>query len=64
MRDLDVEIPSQELIETLRERIAELEDLEARGAATPDSCEILVDLQELLDKLQTMLSEQAGRTLH
>ena len=64
MRELDVEIPSQGLIETLRERIAELEDLEARGAATPDSCEILVDLQELLDKLQTMLSEQAGRTLH
>ena len=64
MREIDVEIPSQGLIETLRERIAELEDLEARGAATPDSCEILVDLQELLDKLQTMLSEQAGRTLH
>jgi len=64
MRDLDVEVPSQELIETLRERIAELEDLEARGAATPDSCEILVDLQELLDNLHTMLSEQAGRTLH
>ena len=64
MRELDVEIPSQGLIETLRERIAELEDLEARGAATPDSCEIVVELQELLDKLQTMLSEQAGRTLH
>ena len=63
MRELDVEMPSQGLIETLRERIAELEDLEARGAATPDSCEMLVDLQELLDKLQTM-SEQAGRTLH
>jgi hypothetical protein len=64
MRDLDVEVPSQELIETLREHIAELEDLEARGAATPDSCEILVDLQELLDNLHTMLSEQAGRTVH
>jgi len=36
---------SQELIETLRQHIAELEDLEARAAATPDSCEILVDLQ-------------------
>ena len=64
MRDLDVEVPSQELIETLRERIAELEDLEARGAATADSCEVLVDLQELLDKLQTMLSERAGKTSH
>ena len=62
MRDLDVEVPSQELIEALRERIAELEDIEARG--TPDTCEILVDLQELLDKLQTMLSEKANRTLH
>jgi len=64
MRELDVEIPSQGLIETLRERIAELEDLEARGAATPDTCEMLVELHELLDKLQTMLSEQAGRTSH
>ena len=62
MRELDVEIPSQGLIETLRERIAELEDLEARGAATPDTCEMLVELHELLDKLQMMLSEQAGRT--
>ncbi len=47
MRELDVEIPSQGLIETLRERIAELEDLEARGAATPDTCEMLVELHEL-----------------
>ena len=64
MRELDVEIPSQGLIETLRERIAELEDLEARGAATPDTCEMLVDLHELLDKIYRMLSEQAGRTSH
>ena len=64
MRELDIRIPSQGLIETLRERIAELEDLEARGAATPDTCEMLVELHELLDKLQTMLSEQAGWTLH
>ena len=62
MREFDVEIPSQGLIEILRERIAELEDLEARGAATPDTCEILVDLQELLDKLQTM-SKLAGRCI-
>ena len=62
--DRDVRIHSKDLIETLRKHIAELEDLEARGAATPDSCEILVDLQELLDNLHTMLSEQAGRTLH
>jgi hypothetical protein len=64
MREFDVEIPSQGLIEILRERIAELEDLEARGAATPDTCEMLVDLHELLDEIYRMLSEQAGRTLH
>ena len=55
---------SQELIKTLRERLVELEHLEASGAATPDTCEMLVDLQELLDKLYRMLSERAGKTLH
>jgi hypothetical protein len=65
MMDLDAKIHSVELIETLRERIAELEDLEARGAATPDSCEMLVDLHELLDELyRMMLSERAGKTSH
>ena len=64
MRDLDVEIPSQELIETLRERIAELEDLEARGAATPDTCEILVDLQELwINFKRCCRSKLAGRCI-
>ena len=62
--DRDVRIHSKELIETLRKRIVELEDLEARRAATPDTCEMLVELHELLDKLQTMLSERAGRTSH
>ena len=62
--DRDVRIHSKDLIETLRKRIVELEDLEARGAATPDTCEMLVELHELLDKLQTMLSERAGRTSH
>jgi hypothetical protein len=65
MMDLDAKIHSVELIEILRERIAELEDLEARGAATPDSCEMLVDLHELLDELyRMMLSERAGKTSH
>jgi hypothetical protein len=64
MMDLDANIHSVELIETLRGRIA-LEDLEARGAATPDSCEMLVDLHELLDELyRMMLSERAGKTSH
>ena len=62
--DRDVRIHSKELIETLRWRIAELDDLEARRAATPDTCEMLVELHELLDKLQTMLSERAGKTSH
>ena len=63
--DLDAKIHSVELIETLRGRIAELEELEARGAATLDSCEMLVDLHELLDELyRMMLSERAGKTPH
>jgi hypothetical protein len=55
---------SQEFIEILRERLAELEHLEARGAATPDTCEMLVDLHELLDEIYRMLSERAGKTSH
>jgi hypothetical protein len=64
MRGLDVEISSQELIKTLRERLAELEHLEAHGAATPDTCEMLVDLHKLLDELYRMLSERARKTSH
>jgi hypothetical protein len=55
MMDLDDKIVSKGIIETLRERMVELEDLEATGAATPDTCEMLVDPHELLDKLDTML---------
>ena len=63
--DRDVRIHSKDLIETLRKSIAELDDLEARRAATPDTCEMLVvELHELLDKLQSMLSEHAGKTSH
>jgi hypothetical protein len=65
MMDLDAKIHSVELIETLRGRIAEAEDLEARGVATPDTCEMLVDLHELLDELyRMMLLERAGKTSH
>jgi hypothetical protein len=65
MMDLDANIHSGELFETLRGRIAELEELEARGAATPDSCEMLVDLHDLLDELYRMMfSERAGKTSH
>jgi hypothetical protein len=64
MMDLDAKTHSVELIETLRERIAELEDLEARGAATPNTCEMLVDLHDFPDELYRMLSERAGKTSH
>ena len=61
--DRDVRIHSKDLIETLRKRIVELEDLEARRAATPDTCEMLVELHELLDKLYTMMLERARQNL-
>lgn len=64
MMDLDAKILSKGLIETLRERLAELEDLEAAGAATADTCEMLVDLHELLDRLDQKMSEHAGKTTH
>ena len=51
MMDLDAKIHSGEPVETLRGRIAELEELEARGAATPNYCEMLVALHDLLDEL-------------
>ena len=42
-------IPSKTIRETLRHQIAELESLEATGVATPDTCEMLVDLYNLMD---------------
>jgi hypothetical protein len=64
MMNIDVKRPPSRLIETLRQRIAELEDLEASGAATPDSCEMLVDLQELLDKLDRIMPGRVSNTSH
>jgi len=61
MMDLDDKIVSKGIIATLRERMVELEDLEATGAAKPDTCEMLVDPHELLDKLDTMLQERTAR---
>ena len=57
MMDLDVKIPSKTIMETLRHQIAELEALEATGVATPDTCEMLVDLYNLMDRLDAMLLE-------
>ena len=56
--DLDTKIPSKG---TLRERIAELEELEATGAATPSTCEAIVDLHEFLDALYTMSLSMPAR---
>lgn len=64
MRDLDTKTQSKGIIETLREHIAELEDLEAAGAATLDTCETLVDLYELLDRLDQKLYERSFNKLH
>ena len=61
--DLDAKTPSKGIIETLSNRIAELESLQATGVATPDTCEMLVDLHNLLDKLYAMLLEHARKTL-
>jgi hypothetical protein len=62
--DLDVKILPEEIIEILRERLVELEHLEATGAATPDTCEMLVAVRGLLAKLESKLPEHAGETLH
>jgi hypothetical protein len=62
--DLDAGIPPKRIIETLRERIAELEELEASGEATPDTCEMLDDLHELLDKLYTMYLDHNRNAWH
>jgi hypothetical protein len=64
MIEIDVKSRSKGIIETLRERIAELEALEATGAATPDTCETLVDLYELLDKLNGKNFACSRKRLH
>jgi hypothetical protein len=65
MMDLDAKIHSVGLIETLRGRIADLEDLEARGVATLETYRLLVDLHELLDELyRMMLWERVGKASH
>jgi hypothetical protein len=62
--DIDIRIASKGIIETLRDRIAELEEQKAAGAATPDICEELVDLHAFLDKLYIISLEHASKTLH
>ena len=61
--NLDVKISSKGIIETLRAQIAELESLEASGVANADTCEMLVDFHDLLDKLYLILMEYSRKTL-
>jgi hypothetical protein len=62
--DIDIRIAAKGIIETLRDRIAELEEQEATGAATLDTCEELVDLHAFLDKLFIISLEHTSKTLH
>jgi hypothetical protein len=61
--DMDIRIASKGIIETLRDRIAELEDLESHGATTSDTHEELVDLHEFLGKLYKISLERGVRLM-
>jgi hypothetical protein len=61
--DLDAKIHSKGIIESLSDQIAELESLESASAANFDTCEMLVDLHNLLDKLYAMMLGNARKTL-
>ena len=53
--DIDNRIASKRIIETLREWILKLEDTERSGAGTPDTCDMHVCLQQMLDELDRLL---------
>ena len=59
--DFKIRSASKGIIETLREKLAELERLEAGEALTPDTHEELVDIHGFLDRLYTISLEHAGR---
>jgi len=64
MMDFFISVAPKGIIETLRERLAELEHLEAIRASTPDTHEELVDIHEFLERLYTMALEHASKTSH
>jgi hypothetical protein len=64
MMDNDIRIAPKGIIETLCDRIAELEGLEALGSATPDTREELADLHEFLDNLHVISLGHARKALH
>lgn len=59
----DENIATLKITALLRTWIAELENLEAKGEATLESCNMLVDLHQLLEKLNEMLLKRAGVTM-
>ena len=67
MIDLNTKASTQSFIDVLREEIDALERLEAKGQSTADTCEMLVDLHEFLDRLGSMYIAyltHAHRTTH
>jgi len=64
MMDFFISVAPKGIIETLRERLAELEHLEVSGTSTPDTHEELVDIHEFLDRLYAMALEHASKTSH
>jgi Asp-tRNA(Asn)/Glu-tRNA(Gln) amidotransferase C subunit len=64
MMNSNISVAPKGIIETLRERVAELEHLEATGASTADTHEELVDIHEFLDRLYTLSMEHSRKTLH
>ena len=61
---IDIRIASKGVIEALRDRIEELEELEAGEAATPDTCEELGDLRAFLTELYAISLTFASKPLH
>jgi hypothetical protein len=61
MRETHDRSLADSLVDILRERLAELEDLEATGGGTPDTCEVLIAVRGLLAELESKL--RAGTTL-
>ncbi len=61
---IDIRIAGKGIIETLRDRIAELEELEAAGRATTETLEDLADLHAFLERLYELSLNHASQTLH
>jgi hypothetical protein len=60
----DSRIASKGIVESLREWILKLEEIERAGAGTPDTCDMIVCLQQLLDELDRMFLERSHKQLN